>query len=348
MKISDFDYYLPDFLIAQKPLKNREFCRMLHLDKNNKTFFDEKFFDIEKYLKKDDILVLNDTKVYPARVLLQRSTGASIEVFFLNRYDNLSKWEVLMKNAKRLKQDEILQVSDDFRIKYIKKLNAANENEIPHHIVEVEFKGNDFYEVLNKYGSIPLPPYIKRKTEKDDAIDYQTVFAKNTGSVASPTAGLHFSKELLNRLKQNGIKIAYITLNVGLGTFMPVKVDNIEKHTMHHEYFSIPKETEKIFSNKPDNASVIAAGTTVVRCLEATYQKYGKIIANSDKTDIFIYPPYKIKSIDKLITNFHLPKSTLIMLVSAFCGKDFTLKSYNYAVEKEYRFFSYGDCMFIE
>ncbi len=346
MKTSDFDYFLPNELIAQNPLTKRDSCKMLHLDRACKKFFDENFFDIEKYLKKDDILVLNDTKVYPARVIAKRHTGACVEVFFLNPCNNSSCWEVLMKNAKRVKENEILEVSEDFKIKYIKKIDAKNENEIPHFVVEVDFCGDDFYETLNKYGSIPLPPYIQRKAEIEDSENYQTVFAKNIGSVASPTAGLHFTKELLKKLQNKGVKIAYVTLNVGLGTFMPVKVDDIKDHTMHYEYFSIPKETEEIFNNK--KGDVIAVGTTVLRCLEATYQKFGKIVQNTDKTNIFIYPPYKIQSIDKLITNFHLPKSTLIMLVSAFAGKEFVLESYKHAVAEKYRFFSYGDCMFIE
>lgn len=346
MKTSDFDYYLPNELIAQNPLEKRDSCRMLHLDRKNQTYKDEHFYDILNYLKKDDILVLNNTKVFPARVVAKRASGASVEVFFLNPYDNSSRWEVLMKNAKRVKENEILNVSDDFKIKYIKKIEAKNENEIPHFVVEIDFKEDDFYSTLNKYGSIPLPPYINRKAEKEDNDNYQTVFAKTIGSVASPTAGLHFSKELLKEIEAKGVKIAYVTLNVGLGTFMPVKVDDVQNHTMHYESYTIPPETEEILNNK--KSSIVAVGTTVLRTLEATYQKYGKIKAGSDKTNIFIYPPYEIKSIDKLITNFHLPKSTLIMLVSAFAGREFILNSYKHAVESEYRFFSYGDCMFIE
>ena len=199
---------------------------------------------------------------------------------------------------------------------------------------------------MNKYGSTPLPPYITREATKEDSEDYQTVFARNIGSVACPTAGLHFDKELLKKIEAKGVKIAYVTLNVGLGTFMPVKVDNVEEHTMHYESFSISKETADLINNK--KGSIVAVGTTVLRCLEATYQKHGKIVETNDKTNIFIYPPYEIKSIDKLITNFHLPKSTLIMLVSAFMGKDFTFECYKHAVEEKYRFFSYGDCMFID
>ncbi len=243
-----------------------------------------------------------------------------------------------------MKKDEILEVAPDFYVQ-LKERKEAKDNEVPEFIVKLNYKG-DIYEVLNKYGSIPLPPYITRDVTDDDNNDYQTVFARSIGSVASPTAGLHFDKELLQKINKKGIKIAYVTLNVGLGTFMPVKCENIEEHTMHYESFSISKETADIINNK--KGSVIAVGTTVLRCLEATMQKHGKIIETTDKTNIFIYPPYKIKSIDKLITNFHLPKSTLIMLVSAFAGKDFIFRAYNHAIKDKYRFFSYGDCMFIE
>lgn len=346
MKTSDFDYYLPQELIAQSPCLKRENCRMLYLNKTDKTYKDEHFYNILNYLNKDDVLVLNDTKVFPARVIAKRSTGAQVEVFFLNPIDNSNHWEVLTKNAKRVKEDEILEVSSDFKIKLTKKCQAKAQNEIPKYIVEVIFDGDDIYQILNKYGSIPLPPYISREVNNDDKDNYQTVFARNIGSAAAPTAGLHFSLELLEKIKQKGVHIAYVTLNVGLGTFMPVKVEDLSKHTMHNESFSIPKETAQLINNK--KGSIIAVGTTVLRCLEATYQKYGKIIETQDKTDIFIYPPYEIKSIDKLITNFHLPKSTLIMLVSAFIGKDFTFEAYKHAVEEKYRFFSYGDCMFID
>lgn len=347
MKTSDFDYNLPSELIAQSPLGKRENCKMLHVFKEEKTFKDEHFYNIIDYLKKDDILVLNNTKVFPARVQAKRTTGANVEVFFLNPYDNSSRWEVLMKNAKRVKEGEVLEVASDFKIKLIEKKQAP-ENEVPSFVVEILFEGDDFYKTLDKYGSIPLPPYIQRSANKEDSDNYQTVFAKIKGSVASPTAGLHFSKELLDSIQKKGIKIAYVTLNVGLGTFMPVKVEDIKEHTMHYETYTIPLETEKIFEEKKEGASVVAVGTTALRSLEATYQKYGKIKANSSNTNIFIHPPYKIKSIDKLITNFHLPKSTLIMLVSAFMGREFTLETYKHAVEEKYRFFSYGDCMFIE
>lgn len=346
MNTSDFDYYLPHELIAQNPLEKRDSCKMLHLKRSNESFEDKYFYEILDLLKEDDILVLNDTKVYPARVLAHRKSGAAVEVFFLNPIDNSNHWEVLTKNAKRVKVDEILEVSSDFKIKLVEKRFANKENEIPKYIVEVIFDGENIYDVLDKYGSIPLPPYISREVNADDKDDYQTVFARNIGSAAAPTAGLHFSKELLEKIKNKGVKIAYVTLNVGLGTFMPVKVEKLSEHTMHYESFSICSETADLINNK--KGSVIAVGTTVLRCLEATYQKYGKIVPTKDTTNIFIYPPYEIKSVDKLITNFHLPKSTLIMLVSAFAGKDFIFKAYQHAINSKYRFFSYGDCMFID
>ena len=345
-KTKDFDYNLPTELIAQNPLQKREFCRMLYVNKTTKKVEDKHFYDVLDYLNKDDILVLNNTKVYPARILTKRQTGAEVEIFLLNPLEN-NRWEALGKNLKRVKIGEIIEVSPDFKIKLIEKQEAP-EGEIPKITVELDFKGDDIYETLNKYGSIPLPPYITRKATKEDNDDYQTVFAKTIGSVASPTAGLHFTIDLLEKIKAKGVKIAYVTLNVGLGTFMPVKTDEIKDHTMHYENFEIPIETQKLFENKKEGASVVAVGTTVLRCLEATYRKYGKIVATKDKTNIFIYPPQEVKSIDKLITNFHLPKSTLIMLVSAFMGKDFTLECYKHAVEEKYRFFSYGDCMFID
>ncbi len=356
LKTSDFDYYLPNELIAQNPIQKRENCKMLHLNKTTGVFEDKHFYDILDYLNKDDILVLNDTKVYKARLNAKRKTGANVEIFLLNPAscaDSQSNsqecyFEALTKNAKHVKSGEILDVTDDFKIELVKRLDVNNINEIPKYVVRLDFKGDDVYKVLDKYGSIPLPPYITRKDNKDDVNNYQTVYAKNLGSVACPTAGLHFSKELLQKIKQKGVKIAYVTLNVGLGTFMPIKCDNIKDHTMHYESFSIPFETQKIIEEKPDNSSLIAVGTTVLRCLEATIKKHGKIIATNDSTNIFIYPPYEIKSVDKLITNFHLPKSTLIMLVSAFASKDLIFSAYNHAIENKYRFFSYGDCMFID
>ncbi len=343
---NDFNYNLPEELIAQYPLKKRESARMMVLDRTTKSIEHKHFFDIIDYLNKDDVLVLNNTKVFPARLIAKRYSGGEVEVFLLNPTAQNNQWFCLMKRSKRVKEGETLFVNEDFKIKIIKKdTEQAVEGELPKNIVELEFSGDDVYEILNKYGSIPLPPYISRQTNEDDKQDYQTVFAKNIGSVAAPTAGLHFSKEILEKIKNKGVEIVYITLNVGLGTFLPVKVEDFTKHKMHHESFIIPEETANTINSA--KGSVIAAGTTVLRTLEATYQKYGKIVALQDETDIFIYPPYKIKSIDKLITNFHLPKSTLIMLVSAFAGKDFIFSAYQEAIKEKYRFFSYGDCMLI-
>lgn len=345
MKTSDFDYFLPPELIAQTPLKDRDCCKMLHLKKDSGEINHRFFYEIIDSLNPDDILVLNDTKVYPARLLAKRMTGAKVEVFLLNPLEN-GYWEALTKNAKRVRPGETLEIAPDFKIKLIEKIEAQ-ENEIPRYIIELIYdKTKNIYEVLNEYGKIPLPPYIQREVTKNDKKDYQTVFAKNIGSAAAPTAGLHFTKELLLKIEKKGVKIAYVTLNVGLGTFMPVKTDNLEEHTMHKESYYIPKKTADLINNSKGN--VIAVGTTVLRCLEATYQKHNKIKEGFDSTSIFIYPPYKIKSIDKLITNFHLPKSTLIMLVSAFATKDLIFKAYKEAIENNYRFFSYGDCMFID
>ncbi len=342
----DFNYNLPKELIAQYPLKKRENARMMVLDRKNQTIKHKHFYNIVDLLNANDVLVLNNTKVFPARLTAKRKSGGEVEVFLLNPFSKKNTWFCLMKRSKRVKEGEELFVNDDFKIKIIKKnTDEVSEGELPKNLVELEFSGDDIYEVLNKYGSIPLPPYISRQTNNEDKQNYQTVFAKNTGSAAAPTAGLHFSKDILKEIENKGVKIVYITLNVGLGTFLPVKNQDFTKHKMHFESFIIPDETACVINNA--KGSVVAVGTTVLRTLEATYQKYGKIIPTQDKTDIFIYPPYKIKSIDKLITNFHLPKSTLIMLVSAFAGKDFIFKAYKEAVLEKYRFFSYGDCMFI-
>ena len=342
----DFDYNLPKELIAQYPLKKRENARMMVLWEKDRTIEHKHFYDIVDLLNPQDVLVLNDTKVFPARIIAKRNSGGEVEVFLLNPAACENQWFCLMKRSKRVKEGEILNVGDDFKIKIIKKdIENAQEGDLPKNLVELIFLGDDVYEILNKYGSIPLPPYISRNAKEEDKNDYQTVFARNTGSAAAPTAGLHFSDEILEKIKNKGVKIVYITLNVGLGTFLPVKTQDLQKHKMHSEKFVIPNKTADAINNA--KGSIVAVGTTVLRTLEATYKKYGKIVATSDETDIFIYPPYKIKSVDKLITNFHLPKSTLIMLISAFAGKDFVFSAYEEAVKEKYRFFSYGDCMFI-
>lgn len=348
MNISEFDYELPENLIAQLPADKRENSKMLVLDKNDKTIEHKHFFDITDYIDSDSILVLNNTKVLPARLYGTKETGAKIEVFLLESQGEGKFWSCLIKPSKRVKPDNIITISDELKVRPIKRLEDDGE-----WLVELIYDG-DLFEILHKVGNIPLPPYIERKLKSEelkhfDMERYQTVYAKDEGSVAAPTAGLHFTQEILEKLKSKGVEIAYVTLNVGLGTFRPVKCENILDHKMHSETFEITQEAaDKINLAKEQGKKLIAVGTTTVRTLETAYQKYGCIKACHDHSELFIYPPYEFKVIDKLITNFHLPKSTLLMLVSALAGKDFIFKAYEEAIKNEYRFFSYGDCMLIK
>lgn len=347
MKISEFDYVLPENLIAQMPADKRENSKMLVLNKSEQTIEHKHFFDIVDYIDENSILVLNNTKVLPARLYGTKETGAKIEIFLLESKEN-HNWSCLIKPSKRVKPDNIITVSEELKVRPIKRLEDDGE-----WLVELLYDG-DLFEILHKVGNIPLPPYIERKLKSEelkqfDMERYQTVYAKDEGSVAAPTAGLHFTKDILQKLQKKGVEIAYVTLNVGLGTFRPVKCDNILDHKMHSETFEISEEAaNKINEAKKNGKKLIAVGTTTVRTLETAYQKYGCIKACYDHSELFIYPPYEFKVIDKLITNFHLPKSTLLMLVSALAGKEFIFKAYEEAVKNEYRFFSYGDCMFIE
>lgn len=361
--ICDFDYFLPEELIAQFPLKNREDARMMRLSRENESVQNLGFKNFIDYLNPGDVLVLNNTKVIPARLIGTKSTGANIEIFLLHpaskNSENKEKqaktlWYALIKNLKRLKPNDIIYISDELSVKLIEKgvstLSGPDEN-----LVELIFEGDSIEQVLEKHGEIPLPPYIQRNCDENDKKKYQTVFAKIPGSVAAPTAGFHFTPQTLDIIKNKGIKIAYITLNVGLGTFLPVKENNILNHKMHTESFEITNEAAALINSvlQPENNgkrknSIVAVGTTVTRTLEAVYKKYGRILPVRDETDIFIYPPFEFEVVDKLLTNFHLPKSTLIMLVSALAGREFTLKAYSEAVKEKYRFFSYGDCMFID
>lgn len=346
MLLSEFDYELPEELIAQKPASRRTQSKMMVLKKAQKSIEHKKFSDIVDYLGENDVLVLNNTKVFPARLLGQKTTGANVEVFLLKELEN-KQWEALVKPSKRVNSGNIIQISDELSVKTLVRLDGGKW------LVELIYEG-DIYDVLNRAGRIPLPPYIERQLDDSkiknlDLKRYQTVFAKTTGSVAAPTAGLHFTKDILKKLKAKGVQICYVTLNVGLGTFRPVKCDNILDHKMESETFEITKKTAKIINDaKEAGKNVVAVGTTSVRTLETCYAKHGAVKACKDSSELFIYPPYEFKVIDKLITNFHLPKSTLLMLISALAGREFILESYQEAIKNKYRFYSYGDCMFIE
>lgn len=350
MLLSEYDYDLPEELIAQLPADKRENSRMMVLSRNDKTISHKHFYDIVDLLDENTLLVMNNTKVLPARLIGHKDTGAKIEVFLLKQTDNTKHlWDVLIKPSKRVKPDTIVKISDELSVKVIKRLEENGE-----WLVELVFSGNNVLDVLHRNGQIPLPPYIERKIANEDLkkLDferYQTVYAKDEGSVAAPTAGLHFTEEILDKLQKKGIELCYVTLNVGLGTFRPVQCENVENHKMHSETFEISeKAAEQINNAKISGKKIVAVGTTTVRTLETAYQKYGCIKACQDHSELFIYPPYEFKVIDNLITNFHLPKSTLLMLVSALAGKDFIFKAYREAIENKYRFFSYGDCMYIK
>lgn len=341
MKLSIFDYELPESLIAQTPLADRTASRLMVLNRENESVTHSSFKNIKQYLKKGDCLVLNNTRVIPARLYgFREDSGRNIEFLLLNRLST-NRWETIVKPGKKLKPGHrVVFGGGELIANVVETLDNGGR------IVEFEYEGL-FENVLDKLGEMPLPHYITEKLE--DRERYQTVYAKYDGSAAAPTAGLHFTNELLSEIEAMGVKVTYITLHVGLGTFRPVKVDNIEEHDMHSEWYSIPPETAEIVNKtKAEGGRVIAVGTTSCRTLESATDENGKLPAKSDSTSIFIYPGYKFKMIDALITNFHLPKSTLIMLVSALAGYDLTMEAYRQAVEEKYRFFSFGDAMFIQ
>ena len=341
MKTSDYDYYLPEELIAQEPIKKRDESRLMVLDKKTGEIEHRIFHDIVDYLNDGDVLVLNDTKVMPARIIgSKEDTGAVIELLLMNNI-NGNDWECLVRHAKRVHIGTVIIFGNgELKAKCI-------ENKEDGIKVFTFIYDGIFYEILDKLGNMPLPPYIKKKL--DDKSRYQTVYAKNIGSYAAPTAGLHFTKELLKRIEDKGIIICYVTLHVGLGTFRPVSVEDVTAHKMHSEYYIMSKDVADILNKaKSENRRIIAVGTTSTRVLETIASKYNEFKACSGNTDIFIYPGYKFKAIDALITNFHLPKSTLIMLVSALSSKKIILNAYNEAVKNRYRFFSFGDAMFIK
>lgn len=340
MKTDDFDYYLPENLIAQTPLLQRDASRLLILDKKTGQIEHKHFSDIIDYLNKGDVLVLNDTKVMPARLYgIKEETNAAIEILMLKE-NSTNTWTCLAKPAKRVKEGSVIVFSDKLKAKCV----GIGEDGI--RIMEFIYDGI-FYEILDELGEMPLPPYIHQKLKDKDR--YQTVYAKNIGSAAAPTAGLHFTEELLERAKEKGVLIEYITLHVGLGTFRPVAVEDVTKHKMHSEFYCMSKETAEVLNKaKKENRRIISVGTTSTRTLETIANLYGEFKECQGWTEIFIYPGYEFKAINALITNFHLPKSTLIMLVSALAGKENIMAAYNEAVKMEYRFFSFGDAMFIK
>ena len=341
MKTDDFNYNLPEELIAQTPLKKRDTSKLMVLDKKTGEIKHEIFSNIIEYLKEDDILVLNDTKVMPARIIGEKKdTKAVIELLLLKNIEN-DNWECLSKPAKRIKIGSTITFGNDMLT-----ATCIGIGEEGIRIMKFEYQGI-FYEILDKLGSMPLPPYIKEKLEDKDR--YQTVYAKKIGSSAAPTAGLHFTKELLSQIESKGIKICYVTLHVGLGTFRPVNVEDVKTHKMHSEFYSMSKDVAKILNEaKKEGKRIVSVGTTSTRTLETIMTKHNEFKETSGWTDIFIYPGYEFKAIDAQITNFHLPKSTLIMLVSAFATKEIILKAYNEAVKEQYRFFSFGDSMLIK
>lgn len=341
LKTDLFDYHLPEDLIAQTPLKDRASSRLMVLDRKNGTIRHDVFKNIKNYLRKGDCLVLNDTKVLPARLFgIKEETGAKVEVLLLTQKDG-NIWETLVKPAKRIKKGTMISFGEG-----ILKARCLEELEHGGRLLQFEYDGI-FYEILDRLGQMPLPPYIKTQLEDKDR--YQTVYARETGSAAAPTAGLHFTKDLLKEIEAMGVHLAYLTLHVGLGTFRPVTVEDVTKHEMHAEFYQMSEATAQLLNEvRQKGGRIIAVGTTSTRTLETIAGLHqGKFVAASGWTDIFIYPGYEFKAIDGLITNFHLPKSTLIMLVSAFAGRERILRAYETAVKEKYRFFSFGDAMLI-
>ncbi len=334
-----YNYELPENLIAQSPLEKRENSKLLILNKNNGKIEHDNFYNIIKYLNNSNVLVLNNTKVLPSRLIgFKEDTNAKIEILLLKEIEK-DVWECLVKPQKRVKIGTVINFKNKLKAQCTEILNDGITN------FKMEYEGL-FIERLNELGEVPLPPYIKSKI--NDSNRYQTVYASSLGSSAAPTAGLHFTEDILNELKKNGVTIVFVTLHIGLGTFRPVSVSDITKHDMHSEYYEISEDVANILNKAKDEGKTITCvGTTSLRTIESNYTKYGKFKSTKENTKIFIYPPYEIKSCDELITNFHLPKSTLLMLVSAFAGRKNILNAYKEAIKNDYRFFSFGDAMYI-
>ena len=338
MKIIDFNYNLPKDLIAQSPLEKRGDSRMLLINPAHNTVKDCMFKDLINYINKDDLVIFNDTKVLKARLFGKKLTGGKVEILIERILDEYNA-TALIKTSKIIKEGMEIEIDDKNTISLISKIGNLSK---------IQIKKGSFYTLLKSCGHIPLPPYIQREDEGIDLVRYQTIYAKKEGAIAAPTAGLHFSEDDFQNLKNKNIMTSFITLHVGSGTFQPVKVDNINEHTMHAEIYNIDNNViDKIIKTKTAGGRVIAIGTTVLRALESAFEK--KVIKKGyNETNIFIKPGFKFKVVDALFTNFHLPKSTLLMLVSAFAGNEFIKRSYNHAILRRYRFFSYGDAMFIE
>lgn len=342
MKITDFDFDLPDELIAQQPLENRANSRMLFVNRRENSRRDESFSSFPNFLNENDILVLNNTKVFPARLSGNSETGARVELFLVKELRN-QQWETLARPAKRLKVGKKIHFGEDLTAEVVEKTDEGR--------VVVEFQANgDFDEILDRIGKTPLPPYIKRDKEEpnEDRARYQTVFAKNRGAIAAPTAGLHFTPEIIEQIKQRGVKIVEITLHVGYGTFEPVRVGDLSNHSVMPESFEISEEAARILNDaKANDQRIIAVGTTTTRALESSVSDEGEITAGKREANLTIIPGYKFRAIDGLLTNFHLPQSSLLVLVSTFTGHELIMNSYRHAVREKYRFYSYGDCAFI-
>ena len=340
MKVTDFDYDLPEELIAQHPYDKRDEARLMVLHRDTKTIEHKVFKDIIDYLEPGDCLVINDTKVIPARLYGKKETGANVEFLLLKRIEN-DDWEAMVRPGNKLKAGAKVTFGDGLlNAEVLETLSGGNRR------VRFTYEGI-FNEILDQIGLMPLPPYIKENIKEENE-KYQTVYAKYEGSAAAPTAGLHFTEELLEKIKAKGVEIAKVTLHVGIGTFRPVKVENVEEHQMHSEHFIVKQEeADKINRARENGHRIIAVGTTSCRVLESVSDENGKMKAIETDTSIFIYPGYKFKCVDCLVTNFHLPQSTLIMLVSTLAGKEFIMEAYNEAVKDKYKFFSFGDAMFI-
>ena len=340
MKLTDFDYDLPEDLIAQTPVEPRNSSRLMVLDPVEKSIEHRHFYDLKEYLEPGDTLIFNDTRVMPARLLGWREgTGGKVEVFLLRRIDG-DTWETLVKPGRKAREGQVVRFSDELTC------TVQETTDFGGRIVKFSYEGI-FEEILDRLGETPLPPYIHEKLA--DRERYQTVYSREQGSAAAPTAGLHFTKEQMAELEEMGINLGFVTLHVGLGTFRPVSVETVEEHVMHKEYYSISQETaDLIKATKAAGKRVIAVGTTSIRTLESAATAVGEIAGRTDWTNIFIYPGYEFKIVDGIVTNFHLPKSTLIMLISAFAGREFVLKAYEQAVKERYRFFSFGDAMMIK